>query len=386
MTRPRQVCTRCVMDTSAPDITFDADGVCNFCTEFLDRSGHLFERDAPTRERELAAFVATVKRSGKRGRYDCVVGVSGGVDSSWALVQVVRLGLRPLAVHMDNGWNSELAQNNIANLVRRLGVDLHTHVIDWVEYRTLMQAFFDADVLDVEVLYDNAMIALNYQQAAKHRIKYILAGTNESTEGMRLPSGWNWLKYDKRQIKAIGRQLGGIALDTFPAISTIGFLWYRYARRIRWISFLDYVSYNKAEALEALKREYDFKPYPFKHCESIFTRFYQGYILPHKFGVDKRRVHLSALVASGQMSREEALRGLEGIPYSSASVLEEDKLYFIKKMRWTAAQLEEYIARAAVPHTAYPSERQLWECTVKALAFSLRVRRALKPVAALSKT
>ncbi len=361
MNRPYQVCARCVMDTSAAGIVFDEGGVCNYCIEFLQRAGHVLCTDAEIRKANLDTFVTRVKAAGRGKRYDCVVGVSGGIDSSWALVKAVELGLRPLAAHMDNGWNSELTQNNIANLVRGLGVDLYTHVIDWGEYRRLMQAFFDADVIDVELLYDNAMIAVNYQKAATYGARFILAGTNLATEGMRMPDGWNWLKHDKKNIRALGKRFGGVTLESFPAIGTLDFVWYEYFRRIRWISFLDYLDYNKLEAVQVLQRDFGYKPYPYKHYESIFTRFYQGYILPNKFGVDKRRLHLATLVASGQMSREEALRGLEGIPYPSDRELEKDKQYFIKKMGWTTEQLDGYMRRTGKPHSAYPSERSLWD-------------------------
>src|SRR5215510_469610 len=184
MTKTYQECTRCVMDTSASDITFDERGVCNYCSEYIERFHGVLNMGQAAREEGLNRFVAQVKAAGIGKLYDCIIGVSGGVDSSWVLVKAVELGLRPLAVHMDNGWNSELAQNNIANLVRGLGVDLYTHVIDWDEYRNLMQAFFDADVIDVELLYDNAMMAVNYDQATRYGLKYILAGSNQSTEGM----------------------------------------------------------------------------------------------------------------------------------------------------------------------------------------------------------
>lgn len=354
-------CRRCVMDTSAPDIVFDEGGICNYCTEFFQRYSRLLYKQPSQRARELQDFVNGVKKDGKGKRYDCVVGVSGGVDSSWALVQAVEHGLRPLAVHMDNGWNSELAQSNIANLIRRLGVDLYTHVIDWDEYRNLMQAFFDADVIDVELLYDNAMLAVNYQQAARNGVKFILGGTNEATEGMRMPNGWNWFKYDKRNIKALGRRFGGTRLRTFPAIGTVDFMWYVFVRGIKWTSFLNYFVYDKFEALEVLKRDYGFKPYPYKHYESVFTRFYQGYILPKKFRVDKRLVHFSTLIASEQMSRGDAIKALDGIAYPSEKSLEEDKQYFLKKMGWSQSQLTEYLCRPAKPHSDYPSERPLWD-------------------------
>jgi N-acetyl sugar amidotransferase len=361
MNKSYQVCSRCVMDTSATDISFDENGVCNYCTEFLARSGHILHKDPLQRTQELNAFVAKVKEEGKGKPYDCIIGVSGGVDSSWVLVQAVKLGLRPLAVHMDNGWNSELAQNNIANLVRGLGVDLHTHVIDWNEYKKLMQAFFDANVIDIELLYDNAMLAVNYQQAAKYKTKFILSGSNQATEGMRMPKAWNWLKFDKRHIKGLAKRGGVTCLETFPTIGTLQFVWFEFVRRIHWVPFLDYFDFNKNVAMDILQSNYGYKPYPYKHYESIFTRFYQGYILPKKFLVDKRRLHLSTLVASGQMDRNEALMDLEGIPYPAVESLEEDKRYFLKKMGWSPEQLEKYIASPSIQHSEYPSEKPVWD-------------------------
>lgn len=354
------------MDTSASDIHFDAEGVCNYCSEFLERSSHVLFEDPSSRAARRETFIEKVKKQGSGKRYDCIIGLSGGVDSAWVIYQAVKAGLRPLAVHMDNGWNSELAQHNIKNLVSQLGVDLYTHVIDWHEYRGLMQAFFDADVIDVELLYDNAMLAVNYQQAKKNGVKYLLAGTNQSTEGMRMPEGWNWLKFDKRNIHALQRRFSPKSrISTFPALGTLEYIYYRMLRRIEWVSFLDFFDYNKAEALETLEKELGYKPYPYKHYESVFTRFYQGYLLPRKFGVDKRRLHLSTLVASGQMTRDEALKGLEGIAYASEKTLEEDKQYFLKKMGWSADQLEAYLDRPAKPHDAYPSEKPLWDFCVK---------------------
>jgi N-acetyl sugar amidotransferase len=359
MTAEHRRCTRCVMDTSVPDISFDGEGICNYCTQFLaEKAARPFE-DRATREAELARLVEDIRRRGAGRRYDCVIGVSGGVDSSWVLVQAVRMGLRPLAVHMDNGWNSELAQNNIANLVRGLGLDLDTHVIDWREYRGLMQAFFDADVVDVELLYDNAMFAVNYRQAAGARVRYILGGMNHATEGLRLPFGWNWYKFDKLNIKGIARRFGGPSLRTFPVIGLIDRAWYQYVRGIHWVSILDLMDYSKHEALRVLQSEFGYKPYPYKHYESVFTRFYQGYILPRKFGIDKRLVHLSTLILNGQHTRDEALALLAHIPYPSEAEMDADRRYFVKKMGWTDAQLEDYIRRPAKPHVDYGTSYSL---------------------------
>lgn len=356
-----QQCTRCIMDTSAAEIVFDAAGVCNFCSDFLVRSDGLLNENPDQKEARLEKLVADVRAAGRNSSYDCIVGVSGGVDSSWTLVQVKKLGLRPLAVHMDNGWNSELAQNNISNLVGSLGVDLYTHVIDWHEYKALMQAFFDANVIDVELLYDNAMRAVNYRQAAKYGVKYILSGTNQVTEGIRMPSDWNWFKFDKRNIKAIARDAGIQRFETFPSMGTVDFVWYHFVRRVNWVSFLDYVSYNKSSAINKLEAEYGFKRYPYKHYESIFTRFYQGYLLPEKFAVDKRIIHLSNLIVTGQMSKTDALNDMNGRAYSSEYELQSDLVYFLKKMGWSKEKLSYYIAQPRVPHDAFPSEKPLWD-------------------------
>lgn len=349
------------MDTSACDIVFDSDGVCNYCREFLERAGHIVFKDPASRAQELAHFIDQVKSDGRGKRYDCLIGVSGGVDSSWALVQAVRLGLRPLAVHMDNGWNSELAQNNIANLIRGLGVDLYTHVIEWYEYKNLMQAFFDANVLDVELLYDNAMLAVNYSQAARYGVHNILSGTNLATEGLRIPVTWNWFKFDKKNIKSLGHRFKQQSLKTFPAIGTFEFIYYEYIKQIHWISFLNFFEYNKFDALDSLEKNFGYKRYPYKHYESIFTRFYQGYILPRKFNIDKRRVHLSTLVISRQLSREDAMMQLREQPYPSAHALAEDINYFLKKMDWSRDQLDAYISAPEIRHDVYPSELSAWK-------------------------
>jgi 7-cyano-7-deazaguanine synthase in queuosine biosynthesis len=198
------------MDTTAEGITFDNDGNCNFCTKLLER----FENDRVNPVANLEEFVQRVKRDGRGKKYDCIVGLSGGADSSYSIYLAKKSGLRVLAVHMDNGWNSELATNNIQTLISNMEVDLYTHVIDWQEYKQLMQSFFDADVIDIELLYDNAMLAVNYQLASKYGIKYILSGSNSSTEGMRMPKNWNWFKYDKKNIRSIAKK-DSIKIKTF---------------------------------------------------------------------------------------------------------------------------------------------------------------------------
>lgn len=348
-------CTRCVMNESANDIHFDALGQCNYCTDMLKKLKNFQPSDPDTLKVKFDHLLSKVKKSGKGKRYDCIVGVSGGADSAYVLYLAKLYGLRPLAVHMDNGWNSELAVNNIENLVRKLGVDLYTHVINWQEYRALQQAFFDADVIDIELLYDNAMLAVNYQLATKYGIHYILAGTNTTTEGMRMPTQWNWFKFDKKNIRAIARR-SNAKIKSMPTLSVLEYAWYRFVRHIQWIDFLDYVDYYKPKCLQELQEKIGYRPYPYKHYESIFTRFYQGYLLPKKFGVDKRRLHLSTLICSGQMKREEAKKLLEESPYPEVDDLKSDIDYFLKKMNWSENDLDLYLARKPIPHEQYPSE------------------------------
>lgn len=365
-----RVCSVCIMDTSAQGIQFDENGQCNFCRAFESvLAADQLIVDPAVREQRLAGLVAAVKKNGQGKRYDCIVGVSGGVDSSWALVQAVTLGLRPLAVHMDNGWNTELAANNIAHLIETLDVDLYTYVIDWAEYRSLMQAFFDADVIDIELLYDNAMLAVCYQQADAYRLKYILSGYNLSTEGLRMPLQWSWRdKLDATNIRAIAKAYG-VRIRSFPLFSNARFLRHRHITGTRWVPFLDYLDYRKDEALATLVAGHGYKPYPYKHYESVFTRFYQGHILPEKFGVDKRRAHLSSLIVTGQLTREAALAAVAHIPYPSVDDLEKDKSYVIKKMNWQQGELEAYLARPERAHDEWdtdPVKRWVWPILARA--------------------
>jgi N-acetyl sugar amidotransferase len=346
------------MDISAQEIQFDSEGNCNFCSEYLAQAmaGAGVVEETPSVHRILREFIDDVKRKGQNRPYDCIVGVSGGVDSSWALVRAVELGLRPLAVHMDNGWNSNLAVSNISNLIEALEVDLFTYVINWEEYRSLMNAFFDSDVIDVELLYDNALHEVCYSQAKKYGVRYILSGSNFSTEGLKMPRSWAWgNKWDGRNIRKIAAR-NKVRLKTFPLFTSLKWLIYTYFNQINWIAFLDFFPYNKEEVLSSLEASYGYTRYPYKHYESVFTRFYQGYLLPQKFGVDKRRVHLSSLIASGQMDRRTAVEDLTGLAYPSERELTADKKYFLKKMGWSEEDLELYLLRPEVSHSRYGTD------------------------------
>lgn len=360
MTTTAQQCTRCVMDAHAADISFDRQGHCSYCSAMLARLASYQPSQPEELAARLASFARKVRHDGRGKRYDCIVGVSGGADSAYALYLARQQGLRPLAVHMDNGWNSELAVNNIENLVRRLGVDLYTHVVDWREYRALQQAFFDADVIDVELLYDNAMLAVNYQLAARYGVRYILSGSNTTTEGMRVPRNYNWNKFDRRNIFSIARR-NDVRVRSLPTIGVLGYVWHRLVRRTQWVPFLDFIDYNKARCTAELVRAVNYRPYPYKHYESIFTRFYQGHLLPQKFGIDKRRLHFSSLICSGQLTRDQATTLLAQSPYPDQDDLDIDIEYFLKKMHWSPQQLADYLARPERAHTAFGSEAALYD-------------------------
>lgn len=355
----KQECCRCVMDTSAPDIMFGADGHCNFCSELAAAM------ETPRPAAALDPLIQKIQAQGRGKPYDCIVGVSGGVDSSYTLHLAKAHGLRPLAVHLDNGWNSEESVNNIAALVRSLNVDLYTHVIDWRENKDLQRAMFAAHVVDIEMLMDNAMQATNYAQARKYGLRYILSGSNRATEGMRMPRGWTHCKLDARNIRAIHRRFGSVPIRTHPLISTLGFAWNRLVRRIQWVSFLDYVDYQKDAAVDCLVREHGYKPYPYKHYESVFTRFYQAYILPRKFGIDKRRAHLSTLIMAGQMTRAEAAERLLEDPYPDPKLKQQDLVFVRKKLGFTEAEFAAYLDAPPIPHRAYPSEEPRFRLMVR---------------------
>lgn len=345
------------MDDTAPDIRFDGDGVCNFCTEFLAvHSRHAHEHGPG----EFEALVSEIKHAGRRKPYDCVLGISGGVDSSYALHVAVEAGLRPLAVHLDNGWNSELAVANINALVGKLKVDLFTHVIDWAENRDMQLSMFKAGVVDIELLMDNAMLALNYRMARKFGLRHVVSGSNHATEGVRMPQGWNHFKLDAANIRGIHSRFGTEPVRSHPLLSTLEYLYCRHVRGIQWVSMLDYVNYDKAAALALLTERYGYKPYPYKHYESVFTRFYQGYILPEKFGIDKRKVHLSTLVMSGQITRAQALEDLEKPPYDPEQLASDRKLV-MKKLGVDEAWMARYLAEKPHAHEEYPSEKPRWD-------------------------
>ncbi|MCU0333822.1 MAG: N-acetyl sugar amidotransferase [Chitinophagaceae bacterium] len=354
-----RICTKTVMDNAAdPDIVFDEAGVCHYYHEYMAKLAIRVPEGA-VREANLLLLLQQIKKAGKGKRYDCVIGISGGVDSSYVAWLTRQWGLRPLAVHVDNGWNSELAVSNIEQQLRILGIDLVTEVLDWSVFRDLQWSFLKASVPDAEVPTDHVVFAALYKAAARHGIRHILTGMNFRTEGM-LPKAWSRGHLDWRYISSVHKIFGTVPIHSLPHISISRFLWYNVVKRIRMVGILNYVDFSKATALEVLQRELGYRPYDGKHHESVYTRFFQSYILPKKFGIDKRRAHLSCLIAgTGELTREEALRQLEQPPMAPNDVLA-DKDYVIKKLNITPEQFEEMMA--APPRTIfdYPNHYK-WE-------------------------
>ena len=345
------------MDTSASNIVFDDKGNCNFCEDFISN-------DIKIEKLDVEPLIKKIKKNGRGKKYDCIVGLSGGVDSSYTLLKALEYGLRPLAVHLDNGWNSEIASSNISNLVENLNVDLYTHVINWKENRDLQLSFIKANVIDIEILMDNAQAALNFQMAKKYKLKYILSGSNSKTEGIAAPKNWTHFKFDVKNIKSIHKKFGSLKIKTHPLISTLDYLYYTQFKKISWVFFLDYLDYDKNIAINKL-RKIGYKPYLHKHYESVFTRFYQGYILPKKFNVDKRKMHLSALILTGLMTRDEGLDELKKSPYESQELLTQDKEFVIKKFRMSEDLFDKYINEKPVPHNEFASEKYLFDFLLK---------------------
>ncbi|MCR4336822.1 MAG: N-acetyl sugar amidotransferase [Candidatus Omnitrophica bacterium] len=351
--RPYQICTRCIMDTSDPHITFDEQGVCNHCRDYEKKWKKI---TSESHRRGLEKIIERIKEEGRNKEHDCVIGVSGGVDSSYlAYLAVKKFGLRPLAVHLDNGWNSELAVKNIENLIKKLGIDLYTYVIDWEEFKDLQRSFIKASVVDIELLTDNAIVAILYQMASKERLKFILTGGNIATEAI-MPLAWNHRKSDVKNIRSIQKIFGTQPIKTFPSVSTIQIIFYELIKRIKAVRILNYLPYEKKEAMRVLEEELHWRPYQSKHGESLFTKFYQNYILPTKFGIDKRRAHLSTLICSHQMTREDALREIQKELYSPQA-LAEDKEYVLKKMGFTAPEFEQIMKTPPRSHFDYPYDR-----------------------------
>jgi N-acetyl sugar amidotransferase len=347
--QPYQMCTKTVMDTSDPLITFDENGVCNY-VEYYQNWERNNKLNPEENKKRLDEITSILKKEGKGKEYDCIMGLSGGVDSSYMAYFVTKvMGLRALVVHVDTGWNSELAVNNIQNIVQKLNLDLHTLVIDWEEMKDLQLSYFKSSIANLDVPQDHCFIASLYQEAKKYNIKYIMNGGNMATESI-LPASWGYDASDSRNLHAIHKKFGTKKLKTYPSVSLFKYLvYYPIIKRMKVIRPLEYIDYNKEEVKQFLKDELGWRDYGGKHYESKFTKFFQAHYLPEKFGYDKRKAHLSSLIVSGQLTREEAIEELKKELYNPIE-LEEDKIYFAKKL---GISMDEYNRIMALPTSVY---------------------------------
>jgi len=345
------------MDTTDPNIVFDDKGICNHCYDY-DRMMTQKVVHGEAGLQYLHQLVEKIKADGRNKPYDCIIGVSGGVDSTYVAYLVKKeLGLRPLAVHMDNGWDSELAVKNIEETLKRLEIDLHTEVLDWEEFKDLQVSFLKASTPDSEIPSDHAIWAVVGKLAEELKIKYILSGFNVRTE-THLPSAWSQGHFDWKYIRSVHAQFGTKKLLTFPYIPF--FAYYRRLLTQKRVDILNYIDFNKTEAMKILENELGWRYYGGKHHESIYTRFYQGYILPTKFGYDKRRSHLSSLICSKEISRSEALEEIKKPSYAP-SLQEEDREYVAKKLGLGEDAFEDIMNAPKKTFSDYSSYGRIFE-------------------------
>jgi len=368
--RSYKICTDCVMDISDSMIIFNDKGVCDHCNTFYKYilpNWHTDERG----HRELQVLVDKIRREGEGKDFDCIIGMSGGIDSSYlTYIAKEQLGLRPLVFHVDAGWNSQEAVNNIEKLVDKLGLDLYTEVINWDEMRDLQLAYFKSGVPHIDTPQDHAFFATMYKFAEQHKVKYILTGANLSTECIRNPIEWMYYQSDSIQLLDIHRQFGMHPLINFPVTSILRHkIYLPYIKGIRVVRPLNYIPYIKQDAIKLLIEKFGWQPYPQKHFESRFTRFYEGYWLPKKFGYDTRRVQFSSLILTGQMTRDEALAKLQHPAYDESTIAQ-DFEYIATKLGISVAELQGYMDAPNKTYRDYKSQEHTY-------ALGSRVMKAL---------
>jgi len=375
--KKNKICSRCVLeDNFWTHLTFDKKGVCNNCTSFQELAHKTIFRSASVKKKILLKKIQKIKKS-RTGSYDCILGLSGGLDSSYLAYMAHKWGLHPLVVHFDNGWNSEIAVKNIHSIVKKYGFELFTYVIDWEEYKDIQRAYFKASVIDIEVPCDHFIYATLYELAAKHHIRYILDGNNIASEFWGGTWKCSFPKLDLINLLNIHKRFGTVKLHTYPKLGFFQRVYYQNILGIQNVYLLNYIEYNQKKVKNLLKNEIGWKDYGGKHYESIFTRFYQGYILPIKFSVDKRMIHLSNLIWSGQITRKEALKVLRKPPYPLKDQ-KTDKSYVLKKIGFTEKEFEKIMKMPMVPHETYGTEDQKYSLIISVLKKIMHFVRIFK--------
>jgi N-acetyl sugar amidotransferase len=370
-----KVCSKTVIDSSDPSATFDEDGICNYFWDF-EKTVKPNWRSESTGPVVLRGKLEEVKAANVNREYDCILGLSGGADSSYMLHKAVRdFGLRPLVFHVDGGWNSELAVSNISALVEQLNLDLYTEVINWDEMRDFQLAMFKSGVPGIDIPQDLAFIGVLYKFAEKYKIKTILNGGNISTECVPTPKKYHYFGTDLVYVRDILRKHGTVPMTTYPFSSAFYHkLWLRYFRGVRLLKPLNYIPYVKAEAMAELENIYGWRPYPQKHFESRFTRFYEGYWLPTRFGYDMRRREFSSLILTGQMTREQALKRLEQPPLDLQTATQEFD-YVASKLGISTEELRGYHQMPKKYYSDYRNQDWLFNLGEKVLGYISGTRR-----------
>jgi N-acetyl sugar amidotransferase len=344
------------MDTTDPEIIFDQAGVCNHCTNALRRLEESYFPDE-TGEAKLSFILDKIRKDGKNKPYDCLIGISGGIDSSWLTYKSKNWGLKPLVFHVDAGWNSEIAQKNIESLLKKLDYSLYTYVVDWEEMRDLQRAYLESGLANQDVPQDHIFFAVLFKKAAEMGIKYWLSGTNLVSESI-LPRSWGYYAMDSKQLKAIHNKFGKIRLKTYKTLGFFEFAKYysdiHFINTVRAITPLNLINYSINSARETLINEIDWKNYGKKHSESIFTKFFQNYYLPEKFGYDKRKAHLSSLIVAGEITREFAINQLKE-PLYQPDELRNDKEFILKKLGYTDTEWDRIMAIQNKSFSNYPN-------------------------------
>ncbi len=350
-----QICNRCLMDTSDSDIFFNSKGECNHCVEFTEKRMRYYYQGAKS-DAELEHIVQQMKTDGKGKEYDCIVGLSGGVDSSYVSHICQQKGLRVLGVHLDNGWNSEEAVLNIKNIAKKSHIDYESYVLDWEEFKDLQLAFLKAAIPEADTPTDIAILAALHKVASKYNVKYIISGGNFASEGI-LPKTWHYNAKDLTYFKHIQRKFGTIRLKKFPTFGFQKEMYYKLVRKMKMIYILNNVDYIKEDAMALLKKELDWKYYGGKHYESKYTGFIQSYYLFEKFGIDYRRATFSSQICTGEVTREEALFELSKKPYNP-EIIEEEKKYIAKKLGVSIEEFEGILKTPAKLYRDYPNDEK----------------------------
>lgn len=362
-----QRCTNCTMDTTDSAIKFDENGVCDHCNNFYTKTLPSWD----TGEKgwaELQKDVEKIKKDGQGKDFDCIIGMSGGIDSSYLVyIAKEKLGLRPLVFHVDAGWNSQIAVNNIERIVDKLGLDLYTHVINWEEMKDLQLAYFKSGVSHIDTPQDHAFFATMYNFASKYSVKYILTGANYSTECIRNPVEWMYYQSDVIQLKDIHKKFGSRPLKEYPLTSI---LWHKiylpYIKGVKVLRPLNNVPYIKKEAMQLLEDQFGWQPYPQKHFESRFTKFYESYWLPEKFGYDVRKVQYASLIVTGQMTRDEALEKLKE-PTFDQEIIDQDFEFIANKLGISIDELKGYFHAPNKTYKDYESQENVYKVGAKVL-------------------